>query len=87
MTTFVSAVWSIRNSEFLCEWLTGFAHFAGQYFVDERLIRQGPFCGGLAYQSQNFRVLSDRDELLGSSPTVGRPTRRMDESCPRLTSL
>jgi len=78
MTTFVSAVWSIRNSEFLCEWLTGFAHFAGQYFVDERLIRQGPFCGGLAYQSIKAKTFASDRIAMSFSARRRRLAARLD---------
>jgi hypothetical protein len=45
------------------------------------LVRQSFFLGGLAQATQNFTSNRSAMSFLGSSPTVGRPTRRIDESC------
>ncbi len=61
--------------------LTRFPHRLGQYFIDERLVQFPFFLGVSRNHDSTFASKRIAMSFLGSSPTVGRPTRLIRESC------
>ena len=55
--------------------LTRFPHRLGQYFIDERLVQFPFFLGVSRNHDSTFASKRIAMSFLGSSPTVGRPTR------------
>jgi hypothetical protein len=72
---------AIRPNRYGRRDLTRLAHLRGQYFTDERLIRF-PFFSAVS-PNHDSTLASKRIAMsfLGSSPTVGRLTRRSRDSC------
>ena len=72
------ARWAPSDGSVLRDILTG---VASQDFVDQGLITDAsPTCFP-AELMEDSRIDADRDQLAGSSPRGGRPTRRIAFSC------